>query len=218
MQQSRSDLTGEIRFRVPLVLVIPLGAVAMIAVLAWSFSRILLSLPAGAATTVAMITAANILGACAFLALRPNLSRATVFEVVLVALYPVIIGLVMVQAGFGVSEEHAGASEAGGEQSAPAGPATDSMVAEQTEFNADAIELAAGKPSDFEIDNRDTVVHNLLIFQTEADAADPSSALFASPDIAGGASDSFSIKPLKKDDYYFVCEYHANMNGTVKVG
>ena len=218
MEYTRSDLTGEIRFRVPLVLVIPLGAVAMIAVLAWSFSRILLSLPAGAATTVAIITAANILGACAFLALRPNLSRATVFEVVLVALYPVIIGLVMVQAGFGVSEEHAGASEAGGEQSAPAGPATDSMVAEQTEFNADAIELAAGKPSDFEIDNRDTVVHNLLIFQTEADAADPSSALFASPDIAGGASDSFPVKPLKKDDYYFVCEYHANMNGTVKVG
>ena len=217
MQQSRSDLSGEVRFRVPLVLVIPLGAVAMIAAVAWSFSRVLLSLPAGAATTVAIITAANILGACAFLALRPNLSRATVLEVVLVALYPVIIGLVMVQAGFGVSEEHAGA-EAGQEQSAPAGPATDSMVAEGTEFNADEIELAAGKPTEFEIDNRDTVVHNLLIFQTEADAADPNNSLFASPDIAGGATESFPIKPLKKGDYYFVCEYHVNMNGPVKVG
>ncbi len=217
MQRSRSDLTGEIRFRVPLVLVIPLGAVAVIAVLAWSFSRILLSLPAGAATTVAIITAANIVAACAFLALRPNLPRATVFEVVLVALYPVIIGLVMVQAGFGVTEE-AGASESGGEQSAPSGPATDAVVAEGNEFNADAIELVAKKPTEFELENRDTIVHNLLILQSEADATDPASALFASPDIAGGATESFSIEPLKKGDYFFACEYHANMNGTVKVG
>ena len=129
----------------------------------------MLSLPAGAATTVAIITAANILGACTFLSLRPHLSRATVFEVVLVALYPVIIGLVMVQAGFGVTEE-AGASESGGEQSAPAGPATDKMVAEGIEFSADEIDLAAKKPTEFEIENRDSVVHNLLIFQTEAEA------------------------------------------------
>ncbi|MGI8789961.1 MAG: cupredoxin domain-containing protein [Actinomycetota bacterium] len=217
MQQSRPDLSGEIRFRVPLVLVIPLGAVVVIAALTWSFSRILLSLPAGAATTVAILTAANILGACTFLALRPSLPRATVFEVVLVALYPVIIGLVMVQAGFGVTEE-AGASEGGGEQSVPAGPATDSIVAEGTEFNADEIELAAKKPTDFEIENRDAVIHNLLIYQTEADAADPNNSLFKSPDIAAGATDSFPIKPLKKGDYYFVCAYHANMNGTVKVG
>jgi plastocyanin len=216
VQRTRPDLTGEIRFRVPLVLVIPLGAVTAIAGVAWAFSRILLSLPAGAATTVAIITAANILAACSFLALRPNLSRATVFEVVLVALYPVIIGLVMVQAGFGVSEE-AGASE-GGEQSAPAGPATDAMVAEGTEFSADEIELAPKKTTDFEIENRDAVVHNLLILQTEADAADPDSALFKSPDVAGGATESFPIEPLEKGDYYFVCSYHANMNGSVKVG
>ena len=42
--------------------------------------------------------------------------------------------------------------------------------------------------------------------------------LFESPDIAGGATESFPIKPLKKGDYYFVCEYHVNMNGPVKVG
>jgi plastocyanin len=96
--------------------------------------------------------------------------------------------------------------------------ATDSLVAEGTEFDADTIELKAGQPTDFEIDNRDTVVHNLLIFQTEEEAADPSAALFSSPDIQGGATDSFTIDPLKKDEYYFHCEYHQNMNGTVEVG
>ena len=218
MQRTRPDLTGEIRFRVPLVIVIPLGAVAMIAVLAWVFSRVLLSLPSGAATTVAIITAANILGACTFLALRPNLSRVTIVEVMLVALYPLIIGVLMVQFGFGVSED-AGASEGGAEPAAAApAVATDSIVAEGTEFTAEEIELDAGKKTEFEIENRDSVVHNLLIFETEAEAADPASALYTSPDVGGGATESFAIDPLKKGDYYFVCEYHANMNGAVKVG
>ena len=217
MQRTRPDLTGEIRFRVPLVIVIPLGAVALIAVLAWFFSRVLLSLPSGAATTVAIITAANILGACTFLAMRPSLSRVTIVEVMLVALYPLIIGVLMVQFGFGVSEE-AGASEGGAEPAAAAAVATDSMVAEGTAFSAEEIELDAGKKTEFEIDNRDSVVHNLLIFQTEAEASDPAAALFSSPDVGGGATETFAIDPLKKGDYYFVCEYHANMNGAVKVG
>ncbi|HEU4488591.1 MAG TPA: cupredoxin domain-containing protein, partial [Actinomycetota bacterium] len=131
--------------------------------------------------------------------------------------YPLIIGVLMVQFGFGVSEE-AGASEGGAEPAAAAAVATDSMVAEGTAFSAEEIELDAGKKTDFEIENRDSVVHNLLIFGTEAEAADPAAALFSSPDVGGGATESFAIDPLKKGDYYFVCEYHANMNGAVKVG
>ncbi|MCA1675136.1 MAG: cupredoxin domain-containing protein, partial [Actinobacteria bacterium] len=104
------------------------------------------------------------------------------------------------------------ASDGGG------GVATDSMVAEGTAFDADTIELAAKKETDFEIENRDAVVHNLVIFQTEEDAADPNNALFKGPDIAGGATDSFPIDPLKKGEFFFNCQYHTNMNGTVKVG
>jgi plastocyanin len=92
------------------------------------------------------------------------------------------------------------------------------MVAEGTEFDADTIELAAKKETDFEIENRDTVVHNLAIFQTEVESADPNNALFESPDIPGGATESFTIDPLKKDEYYFNCSFHSNMNGTVEVG
>ena len=97
------------------------------------------------------------------------------------------------------------------------GVATDSMVAEGTEFDADTIELAAKKETDFEIENRDTVVHNLAIFQTEEESADPNNALFKGPDIPGGATESFTIDPLKKDEYYFNCSFHSNMNGTVEV-
>ena len=98
------------------------------------------------------------------------------------------------------------------------GVATNSMVAEGTEFDADTIRLAPNKETDFEIENRDTVVHNLAIFQTEEEAADPASALFKGPDITAGATDSFPIDPLKKGELFFNCSYHANMNGTVEVG
>ncbi|MDQ3662839.1 MAG: cupredoxin domain-containing protein, partial [Actinomycetota bacterium] len=98
------------------------------------------------------------------------------------------------------------------------GVATDSMVAEGTEFDADTIELAPNEETDFEIDNRDTVVHNLVIYQTEEEATDPNNSLFTSPDVPGGAAESFPIDPLKKGELFFNCEYHANMNGTVEVG
>jgi plastocyanin len=97
------------------------------------------------------------------------------------------------------------------------GVATDTLVAADTQFDADTIELKANQPTDFTIDNEDSAIHNLVIFPTEEEAADPSSALFKSPDAPGGSSTDFTIDPLKKGDYYFHCQYHANMNGNVEV-
>jgi plastocyanin len=97
------------------------------------------------------------------------------------------------------------------------GVATDTLVAADTEFDADTIELKANRPTDFTIENEDSALHNLAIFPSEEDASDPSSALFKSPDAPGGSTTEFTIDPLKKGEYYFHCQYHANMNGTVEV-
>lgn len=214
---ARPDLTGEVRFKVPLVLVIPLTAVAIIAVVAWGFSRVLLSIPPGAATAVAIITAANILGACAFIALRPDAARASITELLLVALYPVLIAVVIAQTGIGATEEAAGGESSTPPETAPA-VATDSLVAANTAFDAETIELQPRKPTNFTIENQDSALHNLVIFPSEDDATDPSRALFTSPDVPGGSTEEFRIKPLPGGEYYFVCEYHANMNGDVQVG
>src|SRR3712207_9583297 len=71
--------------------VVPLAAVAVIAILAFGFSRVLLTVPPEAATVVAIATAANILIGGAFVALRPRLHRVGVLEIALIALYPVLI-------------------------------------------------------------------------------------------------------------------------------
>jgi plastocyanin len=97
------------------------------------------------------------------------------------------------------------------------GVATDTLVAADTEFDAATIELKAKRPTDFTIENEDSALHNLAIFPSEEDASDPSSALFTSPDAPGGSTTEFTIDPLKKGEYYFHCQYHANMNGNVEV-
>src|SRR5918997_1845046 len=86
---SRPDLTGEFRVRVPLPIVVPLAAIAVIAVIAFGFSRILLAISHEAATTGA------------FIALHPRMHRVGVFEVALIALYPVVIAIVIAATGIG---------------------------------------------------------------------------------------------------------------------
>src|SRR4051812_12093863 len=95
MSQHPGDepLVGEVRVRVPLPIVIPAMALLVIAIFTIVFSRVLLSIPHEAATIVAVAVAANILGACAFIALRPRAGAGTLIELAAVVVYPLIIGI-----------------------------------------------------------------------------------------------------------------------------
>ena len=211
---NRSDLSGEVRFRVPLVLVIPLVSLAIIGLAIFGFSRVLLSLTHEAATTIAIIMAINILGACAFLALRPDVARGAALELGLVALYPVLIAVIIAQTGVLEPAEGAAAEE----QTETAAPsAENAIVAEGTAWSPPnpTIELTAGEPTDYTLENRDSVEHNMAIYPSEEEASDPGNALFTSPDAEGGATEEFTIDPLDKGDYYFICDYHPTMTGTV---
>jgi len=55
----------------------------------------------------------------------------------------------------------------------------------------------------------------MAIYPSEEEASDPGNALFTSPDAEGGATEEFTIDPLDKGDYYFICDYHPTMTGTV---
>src|SRR5688572_403801 len=102
-----NPLQGEVRFRVPLPIVIPLGALVLIGLVAVGVSRILLSVPKEAAVVIALSLAGNVLIACTILALKPQESRWSWAELLVVATYPLVIGIVIANMGLG-SGVHAG--------------------------------------------------------------------------------------------------------------
>jgi len=213
---ARPDLSGEVRLKLPLIVMIPLVSLLVIGLGIFGFSRVLLALSPGAATTIAMITAANVLGACAFLALRKPSGRGSSLELLLVALYPVLIAIIIAQTGVLSAEEGHGEPQGQQEQPAPAASGN-TLVAQGLAFTASTIELKAGEPNDYALQNEDQVVHNLAIFESEEDASGGGDALFTSPDVAAGATEEFEIDPLRKGEYYFHCDYHLTMSGTATV-
>jgi plastocyanin len=214
-QSSRRDpLLGEVRFKVPLPILIPIAAIAVIALITIGFSRVLLSIPPEVATTVALVTAANVLGACAVIALKPRLTQASIVELAVVVIYPVIIGIVIAQLNIGEAEGEA--APAGGEQ--PAAAAADgTVVAEQTSFNTDTIELKTGEDASIPFENKDPFDHNIAIYENAADAEAQESAIFDG-DLISATSTTYEFPAPPKGEYLFQCDLHpTTMAGTVVV-
>ncbi len=208
----RTDpMVGEVRFRVPLPVLIPIAAVVAIALITIGFSRVLLAIPKEAAVVVALVTAVNILGACAVLAYRP---QANLAELAAIVLYPVIIGIAIAQ--FGIGEEEA--SHSAGETQAQAGGGGGggglTVTAQGVQFNTKQLELPANKPATITFDNQDSVQHNIAIYESQQAKKE----LFKGKIIAGGESTQYDVPGLPKGNYAFICDVHpTSMTGKVLV-
>jgi plastocyanin len=203
-------MVGEVRFRVPLPVLIPVAAVVAIALITIGFSRVLLALPKEAATVVALVTAANVLGAFAVIALRPRMSQASLVELAVVVLYPVIIGIAIAQ--LGVGEE----TEAEPEAAPQAAAAEGAVVAENSQFNTDTIELAAGEEASIPFQNNDSLQHNIAIYKTPQDAEAQEQAVFDGDDITASET-TYEFPAPPKGEYVFQCDFHPSMSGRVIV-
>lgn len=194
--------------RVPLMFAIPLGALVVIVGGAFGFSRILLELEPEAATAVALTMAANILIACAIIAYKPRLDSVTMAELFVVVTYPIVIGIVLAQVGFGGGGGH------GEETTAPAQSSGQVLSAAGVAFDTDQLTFAAGEETTLPFDNEDSAPHNFSIYEDESAEQD----LFIGPDVPGGSATDYSIPALPKGEYFFRCDYHpTSMTGTVTV-
>ena len=209
----KPNLPDEIRFSAPLPILIPLAALVAIAVVAFLFSRVLLAVPREAAILIAIVMAANILGGFAFAALRPKLSRSQRIELAMVIGYPLLIGIVIAQLGFGAPEEEASAEADGG--AAVGGDAV--LVAENLSFDKETLELTAGKPQVIGLDNQDTEPHNVAIYKNEDAGASQEGALFDGEDVPGGSTLEYEVDPLPPGRLFFQCDLHPSMAGEVVV-
>ena len=210
-------MTGEIRLRIPLV-ILPIVVLLGIALVTFGFSRVLLALEAEVATVIALVSAANLLGACAFVALRPDAARRRWAELAAVVLYPVLIGIAIAVSGYGhVVEQPASAANQTGAQGQGN---TSTIVAENSAFTTDTLEASAGEEVSYTLDNRDEgVTHNFALYESGGSPSPGDKAIYTSADTTGPASvDITFTAPKEPGDYPYICDYHpTSMKGTLTV-
>jgi plastocyanin len=215
----RPDLVEEVRVRIPLPIVIPAVAVAVIGLVAFGVSRILLNVPKNVAVALALVMAVNVLGACAYVALKPTpMTSATWAELFVVLTYPLVIGIVLTQTGIAGAEGHgegahpvATESAAGG-NGGGGGPSSElTITAANLAWDTDALAVNADEPFTVTVENEDTAVHNFSIYEDDTLETD----FFIGKDVAANATVEEEVDPLKEGEYYFQCDYHPSMNGTL---
>lgn len=212
-------MVGEVRFKVPLPILIPVAALLVIAGVTIGMSKVLLSIPAEAATVVALAFAANILVAAAILTHRKRMGSSSLIEMGVIVLYPVVIGVVIALLGIGQTETSHDTTSDQPAQASGLVEAGGTLSAEGLQFASDSIELPAGEAAEITLDNADTVPHNVYIFETaeDADATADDAALFKGKDVAGGESATYSVPALDEGEYPFLCRIHPSMRGVVTV-
>jgi plastocyanin len=197
------------RDRVLLPILIPVGILLLLAAVLYAFSRILLSLPANAATAIALVVAVTILIASGVAA-----NRSVVRSPVLVSVVGAVTGVAMLAGGVALIAT-AGTTEEGegGHGGSPGGGLT--VVASNLQFDTNEIRLPAGEAATITFDNQDAgAQHNIAIYPSEQDVSEP---LFRGDIITGPDSITYEIPPLDPGTYYFQCDVHPQMNGTVVV-
>ena len=212
-------MVGGVRFKVPLPILIPVAALLAIAGVTIGMSKVLLSIPAEAATVVALAFAANVLVAAAILTHRKRMGSSSLIEMGVIVLYPVVIGVIIALLGIGGAETSQDTTPEPPAQASGAVEAGGTLSAEGIQFSTDSIELPAGKASEITLDNADTVAHNVYIFETaaDADALADDAALFPGEDVAGGESATYSLPALDEGEFPFLCRIHPAMRGVVTV-
>src|SRR3954447_299252 len=200
------------RDRLVLPLLIPLGALVIIAIPVIGFSRILLSLSAHAATVTAFVVVVAIMLLAIRFSSLPRIRAAT-----LVGMLGGVAGVAMVAGGIAL------ASIGSGEEipARPPGPpaavldvAAPTGAATKGFLNAKL--TAPPGPAEVKFDNEDGgIAHNVAVYTDK----DYTSSIGSVPPFPGPAVKSFKIGTLKDGTtYYFRCEVHPMMmEGTITV-
>ena len=87
------------------------------------------------------------------------------------------------------------------------------ISADSLAFSAQTIEAPAGEAFTITLVNNDTVPHNISIYTEEG-----GDEIVVGDVINGGETVEVEVSALDAGEYFFVCDLHPEMTGTVSVG
>jgi plastocyanin len=196
----------DLRDRVVLPILLPLGIVLFLVALLWGFSRLLLGVTATAATVTATVVALGILVISAVAANRHTIRSSTIG-----AAFGATAGLAMLTGGIALAVVGSGEAEEPGENGAHG--ATVELVAANIAFEPTTLSAPADTPFTIEFDNRDSAQHNVAIFDNPERTGTP---VFEGEIITGPATVAYRVDPLAEGTYFFLCVVHPQMTGEIE--
>src|SRR5918996_3802251 len=197
----------DLRDRVVLPILLPLGIVVFLVALLWGFSRLLLGVTATAATVTATVVALGILVISAVAANRHTIRSSTI-----AAAFGATVGLAMLTGGIALAVVGSGEAEEPGENGAHG--ATVQLAAQNIAFEPTKLSVPADAPFTIEFDNRDGgQQHNVEIFDNPERSGTP---VFEGDIITGPATVEYPVDPLAEGTYYFLCVVHPQMTGEIE--
>jgi plastocyanin len=127
--------------------------------------------------------------------------------------HPTMSGTVLVKGGGGGPPPPSASPGGGGGGGGTANPST--ITAQGLAFSTAEITLPPDAPSTIQFENKDAgVSHNIAIYTDSSLGTN----LFKGQIITGPASIDYSIPALKPGTFYFHCDVHPTMHGSVTVG
>jgi len=105
------------------------------------------------------------------------------------------------------------ADAGGGSATATVEGGTVEITAADLAFSANTIEAPAGEAFTITLVNNDTAPHNISIYTEEG-----GDTIVEGTVINGGETTEVEVSALDAGEYFFVCDIHPEMNGTVVVG
>ncbi|MEX2588444.1 MAG: cupredoxin domain-containing protein [Actinomycetota bacterium] len=196
-------MNNEMRDRLLLPILIPVGALAFIGFLALSVSYILLNVPHTVATGIALLLAFNLLMGFAAAAAAKKLGKASMSMLAGIALVPLLIGGAAVAGVVDFPDDHAEEEEL---------PVVE-IAADNLQFDKDELNIPADTPFILRFENQEAQPHNVTILEEEG----ASEAVFREDFFPGPEVREWEVEPIPAGEYYFLCDVHPNMNGTAIV-
>lgn len=195
-------MNTDLRDRVLLPVLIPIGAIVVTEIVVFSMSRILLAAGEKPSVAIALGIALAILVGSAMVAARPRMKTNAIMGLLAVGLIAVVVaGAAAIRA------------KPFYEREAAANIPTISESAKNIAFSSKELKLAP-EGTHIKFTNEDSQPHNIAIFESESKLDTP---LFRGTIQNPGQSTTYDVGKIPTGTYYFHCDVHPQMNGKAVV-